>query len=110
MPRVKSEAEQLCRLAYARYSEGDFDGLLALFDPAVEVYVAPPNFESGTYRGHDEYRRLIERWATQEDVMAHGAGDTFNQLTESVKDDLTEPIGVRMLTAIPAGDPAKGAL
>jgi quinol monooxygenase YgiN len=53
---------------------------------------------------------LIERWATREGVMAHGAGDTFNQLTESVKDDLTEPIGVRMLTAIPAGDPAKGAL
>lgn len=75
MPRVKSEAEQLCRLAYARYSEGDFDGLLALFDPAVEVYVAPPNFESGTYRGHDEYRRLIERWATAWDEMRIEPGE-----------------------------------
>ena len=36
--------------------------MLELFDPAVEVYVAPPNFESGTYRGHSEYRGLIERW------------------------------------------------
>ena len=53
---------------------------------------------------------MIERWATQEDVRAHGAGDVFNQLAESVKEDLTEPIGVRLLTAIPAGDPEKGAL
>ncbi|MCZ2836370.1 putative quinol monooxygenase [Modestobacter sp. VKM Ac-2985] len=53
---------------------------------------------------------MIERWATQDDVKAHGAGDTFNQLTESVKDDLTEPIGVRLLQAVPAGDEAKGAL
>ncbi len=53
---------------------------------------------------------LIERWATQDDVKAHGAGPTFNQLSESVKADLTEPIGVRLLSALPAGDGSKGAL
>jgi quinol monooxygenase YgiN len=53
---------------------------------------------------------MIERWATQDDVKAHGAGETFNQLSESVKEDLTEPIGVRLLNAVPAGDQAKGAL
>jgi ketosteroid isomerase-like protein len=62
-------AERICRTAYARYSEGDFDGLLALFDPDVEVYVAPPNFESGSYRGHEEYRRLISRWGAEWDEM-----------------------------------------
>jgi ketosteroid isomerase-like protein len=36
--------------------------MLELFGEDVEVYVAPPNFESGTYRGRDAYRRLIERW------------------------------------------------
>ena len=61
--------EELCRQAYARYSDGDFEGLLELFDPAVEVYVAPPNFESGTYRGHSEYRGLIERWGAVWDEM-----------------------------------------
>jgi ketosteroid isomerase-like protein len=59
---LATDHDQLCRLAYARYSDGDFDAQLELFDPAVEVYVAPPNFESGTYRGHTEYRALIERW------------------------------------------------
>jgi quinol monooxygenase YgiN len=53
---------------------------------------------------------MIERWATQEDLKAHGAGETFNQLSEAVKDDLTEPLGVRLLTPVPAGDEAKGAL
>jgi ketosteroid isomerase-like protein len=63
LPAVSADAEHLCRLAYERYSAGDFDGLLELFDPDVEVYVAPPNFESGTYNGHAQYRALLERWA-----------------------------------------------
>lgn len=61
--------EQVCRLAYERYSQGDLDGLLELFASDVEVYVAPPNFESGTYCGHAEYRGLLERWAQEWDEM-----------------------------------------
>jgi quinol monooxygenase YgiN len=53
---------------------------------------------------------MIERWATQDDVKAHGAGTTFNHLSEQVKEDLSEPIGVRLISPVPAGDPAKGAL
>ena len=53
---------------------------------------------------------LIERWASQEELKAHGAGETFNRLTEGVKEDLTEPLGVRLLSGVPVGDPAKGAL
>ena len=53
---------------------------------------------------------MIERWTTQEDLKAHGAGETFNQLSEGVKEDLSEPLGIRLLTGVPAGDPAKGAL
>jgi quinol monooxygenase YgiN len=53
---------------------------------------------------------MIERWAGQDDMRAHGAGATFTQLAEGIKDDLTEPIGVRVLTPVPAGDKAKGAL
>ena len=51
-----------CKRAYELYGSGDFDAMLELFAADVEVYVAPPNFESGTYRGRDAYRRLIERW------------------------------------------------
>jgi ketosteroid isomerase-like protein len=51
-----------CKRAYELYGSGDFDAMLELFAKDVEVYVAPPNIESGTYRGRDSYRRLIERW------------------------------------------------
>jgi ketosteroid isomerase-like protein len=51
-----------CKRAYELYGSGDFDAMLELFAEDVEVYVAPPNFESGTYQGRDAYRRLIERW------------------------------------------------
>ena len=40
----------------------DFDAMLELFAEDVVVYVAPPNFESGTYEGRATYRALIERW------------------------------------------------
>jgi len=66
---MAGENERLCRMAYERYSDGDFDALLELFHPDVEVVVAPPNFESGTYHGHDEYRGLVERWAASWDEM-----------------------------------------
>jgi ketosteroid isomerase-like protein len=69
MAGMPGDAETLCRLAYERYSAGDFDGLLELFAPDVEVYVAPPNIESGTYHGHAAYRGLIERWGAVWDEM-----------------------------------------
>jgi ketosteroid isomerase-like protein len=56
------DALALCRRAYDFYGQGRFDEMLELFAVDVEVYVAPPNFESGTYTGRDSYRRLIERW------------------------------------------------
>jgi ketosteroid isomerase-like protein len=68
MSGMERDPRPLAEQAYDRYSAGDFDGLLELFDPD-EVIVAPPNFESGTYRGHAEYRALIERWGAPWDEM-----------------------------------------
>ena len=76
---MSTDSEQLCRAAYAHYSEGDFDGLLELFDPDVVVYVAPPNFESGTYRGHADYRALLERWGAAWDKMRIEVQDLESQ-------------------------------
>jgi ketosteroid isomerase-like protein len=59
---MAEESLALCRRAYELYGRGDFDSMLELFGEDVEVYVAPPNFESGTYRGRADYRALIERW------------------------------------------------
>jgi ketosteroid isomerase-like protein len=53
---------QRCARAYDLYGRGQFDEMLELFGEDVEVYVGPPNIESGTYTGRESYRRLIERW------------------------------------------------
>ena len=66
---MSGSPEELCRLSYERYSAGQIDAMLELFDPEVEVFVAPPNFESGTYRGHAEYLSLIERWGAAWEEM-----------------------------------------
>jgi ketosteroid isomerase-like protein len=66
---VAGTPEERCRVAYERYSAGDIEGLLELFHPEVEVVVAPPNFESGTYHGHDEYLGLLQRWGASWDEM-----------------------------------------
>ena len=66
---MSESPEERCRLAYTRFSTGDIDAMLELFHPGVEVFVAPPNFESGTYCGHDEYRGLLERWGASWDEM-----------------------------------------
>ena len=78
---MSDSALDLCRRAYELYGRGDFDALLELFAADVVVYVAPPNFESGTYNGRDSYRRLIERWGASwstmviEPVSLTAAGD-----------------------------------
>jgi ketosteroid isomerase-like protein len=54
----------LCRRAYELYGQGRFDEMLELFANDVDVYVAPPNFESGTYSGRNSYRQLITRWGS----------------------------------------------
>jgi ketosteroid isomerase-like protein len=60
--RMEQDSLERCKRAYDLYGRGEFDAMLELFGEEVEVYVAPPNFESGTYTGRESYRRLIERW------------------------------------------------
>jgi quinol monooxygenase YgiN len=89
---------------------GRADAVREAFTAAIPTVHEEPGCE--LYALHEDGYGfvMIERWATQEDLRAHGAGATFNQLSESVKDDLAEPLGIRLLTSVPAGDDAKGAL
>ena len=47
------------------YNRGDYEAVLAGYDPDVEVVSEPELVELGfdaTYRGHDGWRRYAERW------------------------------------------------
>ena len=68
--QLSGSPEELCRdWPTSATAPATSTAMLELFDPAVEVFVAPPNFESGTYRGHEEYRALLERWGVSWDEM-----------------------------------------
>lgn len=53
---------------------------------------------------------MIEKWDTAEDLAAHGAGAALDDLNRRLKGLLVGQPDVKVATAIPAGDPAKGAL
>jgi ketosteroid isomerase-like protein len=43
-------------------NRGDFEALLALFDPNVEFHIAPGLGNAGTYRGHEGFRQGMGGW------------------------------------------------
>jgi ketosteroid isomerase-like protein len=57
---MSQENVEVVKAVFARSSRGDFDGLLALFDPGVE-WVDDPLVAGGvTRRGHAEVKRNFE--------------------------------------------------
>jgi quinol monooxygenase YgiN len=53
---------------------------------------------------------LLEKWASRDALAAHAAGDAVVQLNASVSAFLARPTTVTAMTAVPAGDPRRGAL
>jgi ketosteroid isomerase-like protein len=58
---MSEENVKIVKDAYARSSRGDFDGLLALFDPGVEWVDDPLVAGAIARRGHVEVKRYFER-------------------------------------------------
>ncbi|MFG1927364.1 putative quinol monooxygenase [Cryptosporangium sp. NPDC048952] len=59
---------------------------------------------------NDDRFVVIESWESLEDMGTHASGDAFTTMSAALKDKLTAPLDVVVLDALPAGDPAKGAL
>ncbi|MGY1841855.1 MULTISPECIES: putative quinol monooxygenase [unclassified Modestobacter] len=53
---------------------------------------------------------FVERWASQEAMAGHGQGEALRTLMAAVSDHLAQPLDVRVLQPLPAGDPDKGAV
>ena len=56
------------RLGVEAYNRGDYEAVLAGYDPDVELVIEPELVELGfdaTYRGHDGWRRYHERWMAE---------------------------------------------
>jgi quinol monooxygenase YgiN len=53
---------------------------------------------------------MIEQWAGPEALAAHGEGEPFTELSEQLEGKLAGAPQLQVLTAVPTGDQAKGAL
>jgi len=61
-----SEAADIVRRSFERFSANDVDGVLELMDPEVQFHDVPEIPGSTTYRGHEGIRRW---WATVKEPM-----------------------------------------
>ncbi len=53
---------------------------------------------------------MVEQWESPEALATHGKAEALTELSQRLEGKLTERPAVTVLTAVPAGDPAKGAL
>jgi quinol monooxygenase YgiN len=53
---------------------------------------------------------MVERWESAEALKVHGAAEALTTLGGQLQGLLDAPLDVRRLTAVPAGDPVKGAV
>jgi len=53
---------------------------------------------------------MVERWESAEALKAHATAEALTTLGGQLDGLLDGPLDVRRLTAVPAGDPVKGAV
>jgi quinol monooxygenase YgiN len=70
-------------------------------EPGCELYAL--------HEGPGEFV-MVERWESREALATHGTAEALTALGTALAGKVTGPPSVRRLEAVPAGDPAKGAL
>jgi quinol monooxygenase YgiN len=70
-------------------------------EPGCELYAV--------HEGRGQFV-MVERWESAEAMKVHGTAEALTTLGGQLAGKLEGPPDVRRLTAVPAGDPAKGAL
>ncbi|MGY1636721.1 putative quinol monooxygenase [Geodermatophilus sp. SYSU D00742] len=62
------------------------------------------------HEGQDGRLVMIEQWASPEALAAHGKGEPLSTLSQALEGRLTGAPELQVLTAVPAGEQAKGAI
>lgn len=62
------------------------------------------------HRADDGTILILEKWATEADFAAHSTGAARDVLRAALEGLMAAPTEVAVITAVPLGDPAKGAL
>jgi quinol monooxygenase YgiN len=89
---------------------GQLDAVRAAIMAAVPKVHAEPGCELYAVHEGRGHFVMVERWETHDALKAHGAAEALTTLGAQLADKLEGAPDVRRLTALPAGDPVKGAI
>ena len=96
-------------IAIFRPLAGARDGVLAALGRAIpQVHEEEGCTLYSIQEAADGVIWMVEHWASQALLAAHGAGQPVADLNADLEGLLTEPVEVITAAPIPFGDPAKG--
>jgi quinol monooxygenase YgiN len=75
-----------------------------------QVHGEPGCRRYALHEGQDGRLVMVEQWESPEELAAHGKAEALTALGRALEGKLTGAPEVQVLTAVPAGDDAKGAL
>ena len=91
-------------------SEGNHGEVRQILLDTIPQVHAEPGCE--LYSLHEDGQRfvMVEKWESAEALETHSNGEVLRDAGRALAGKLDGKLDVRSLSAVPAGDPAKGAL
>lgn len=81
----------------------------AILESIPQVHAEPGCELYALHEGTGEFV-MVERWESADALAVHGKAEALRSLGAALAGKVAGPPEVRRLTAVPAGDPDKGAL
>ena len=91
-------------------AEGHYDAVRHILLDTIPLVHEEPGCER--YSLHEDGQRLvmIEQWESAEALQTHSSAEPLRNAGRAMAGKLAGKLDVRTLSAVPTGDPAKGAL
>lgn len=106
-----AETEVVNVVAVFHPLEGHRDDVLNAITAAIPLVHDEPGCELYAITEADDGRLfMVEKWASVEQLDAHGAGQPVATLVAALDGHLAAPVEVIRLAPLPVGDSVKGAL
>ena len=97
-------------IATARPKPGRLQEYIDIFTGVLPQIHEEKGCELYSLHSDGEKVVVVERWASQDDLIEHANGPSIGTLNEFNDDILSEPLEVQVLTNIPVGDPRKATI
>ncbi|MFF2146180.1 putative quinol monooxygenase [Kitasatospora sp. NPDC058190] len=97
-------------IATIKTKPGRRDEVLAAFEKHTPAIHAEDGCELYAVHAGTDRVTVVEKWADQATLDAHGSGAPLAAIAAAVADALAEPLDIAVMEPFPAGDEAKGLI